>query len=130
MKIIDINFSEGYDSREYSYSQGILVESVGQTLYISGQVGIHEEGEERTFSQQIDLAYENLELVLKKAGMTFDNIVKVTELVVGNSSEKLLAVNSKKKEIFKKRFPASVYIPVDSLALKGMMFEIDAIAVK
>jgi len=130
MKIIDINFNEGYDSREYSYSQGILVESASQTLYISGQVGIHEEGEVRTFSQQIDLAYENLELVLKKAGMTFDNIVKVTELVVGNSSEKLLAVNSKKKEIFKKRFPASVYIPVDSLALKGMMFEIDAIAVK
>lgn len=130
MKITDINFNEGYDSREYSYSQGVLVEEVKETLYISGQVGIHEEGEERSFSQQIDLAYENLELVLKRAGMTFDNIVKVTELVVDNSSEKLLAVNSKKKEIFNKYYPASIYIPVDSLALKGMMFEIDAIAVK
>lgn len=129
-KITDINFNEGYDSREYSYSQGILVTDASLTLYISGQVGIHEEGEERTFKDQIDLAYENLEMVLKKAGMTFDNIVKVTELVVGNSSEKLQMVNAKKKQIFKNHYPASTYIPVESLALKGMKFEIDAIAVK
>ena len=125
----DINFDEGYDSRDYAYSQAILTSNSGKTLYISGQVGINVVNEERSFEEQIDLAYENLEKVLKKAGMGFDNIVKVTELVVGNSLERLEAVNNKKKRVFKNIYPASTYIPVDSLALPGMLFEIEAIAV-
>lgn len=129
-KIADINFNEGYDSRDYSYSQGILVTGAIETLYISGQVGIEIEGEERSFKEQIDLAYQNMEKVLLRSGMTFDNVVKVTELVVGNSKERLEAVNSKKKEIFKKTYPVSLYIGVESLALKGMLFEIEAIAIK
>lgn len=125
----DINFNEGYDSRDYAYSQGILTSNSGKTLYISGQVGINFVNEEKSFEEQIDLAYENLEKVLKKSGMGFDNIVKVTELVVGNSLERLEAVNNKKKSVFKDIYPASSYIPVDSLALPGMLFEIEAIAV-
>lgn len=131
MKMItDINFNDGYDSRDYSYSQGILVKNANEILYISGQVGIDEEGQKLTFLEQIDMAYKNMEMVLTKANMTFDNVVKVTELVVGNSSEALQAVNAKKKEIFKKHYPASIYIPVESLALKGMLFEIEAVAIK
>lgn len=61
--------------------------------------------------------------------MTFANVVKVTELVVDNSLDKLEAVNNKKKKIFEK-FPATTYIPVSSLALPGMLFEIEAIAVR
>lgn len=125
----DINFNEGYDSRDYAYSQGILTSNSGKTLYISGQVGINFVNEGKSFEEQIDLAYENLEKVLKKAGMGFENIVKVTELVVGNSLERLEAVNNKKKRVFKDIYPASSYIPVDSLALPGMLFEIEAIAV-
>lgn len=129
-KLTDINFSEGYDSRDYSYSQGVLIKGADEILYISGQVGINIEGEEKSFQEQVDLAYLNLEKVLKSSGMTFDHVVKVTELVVGNSQERLKIVNSKKKEIFKKMYPASLYIPVESLALKGMLFEIEAIAIK
>lgn len=128
MKIKDINFDEAYDSREYGYSQGVLVENPQKILYISGQVGIDFPNEEKSFEDQIEAAYENMNKVLLHAGMTFDNVVKVTELVVGNSLERLNSVNSKKKLIFKK-FPASVYIPVDSLALPGMLFEIEAIAI-
>ncbi len=128
--IKDINFSEGYDSRAYSYSQGILVTQPQQILYISGQVGIASEDNAGTFSEQIDLAYQNLEKVLKSAGMTYHNVVKVTELVVGNTRERLDAANNKKKQIFTKQYPTSTYIPVDSLALAGMLFEIEAVAVK
>ena len=128
MTIKDINYDESYDSRNYGYSQGMLIESPQRILYISGQVGIEHEGEDKSFEDQIEAAYANMEKVLKSAGMTFDNVVKVTELVVGNSLEKLTSVNNKKKLIFK-RFPASTYIPVDSLALPGMLFEIEAIAI-
>ena len=61
--------------------------------------------------------------------MTFANVVKVTELVVENSLEKLEAVNNKKKKVFQ-RYPTSTYIPVDSLALPGMLFEIEAVAIR
>lgn len=125
----DINYGEGYDSRIYGYSQGVLITSPQEILYISGQVGILEVNEQRSFAEQIDLAYQNMEKVLHSANMTFANVVKVTELVVGNSLEKLEAVNNKKKRIFE-RYPASTYIPVNSLALPGMLFEIEAIAVR
>lgn len=128
MKIKDINYNEAYDSRDYGYSQGILVESPQKILYISGQVGIDFPNEEKSFEDQIEAAYENLNKVLKSAGMNFDNIVKVTELVVENTTDRLNSVNNKKKLVFKK-FPASLYIPVDSLALPGMLFEIEAVAV-
>lgn len=128
MTIKDINYDEDYDSRMYGYSQGVLVDSPKQILYISGQVGITYPNEEKSFEEQIEAAYKNMEKVLKSAGMSFDNVVKVTELVVGNSLERLSSVNNKKKLIFKK-FPASTYIPVDSLALPGMLFEIEAVAV-
>lgn len=127
--IKDINYSDGYDSREYGYSQAISVIAPQEILYISGQVGIFASGEQRAFADQVELAYQNMEKVLQSAGMTFANVIKVTELVVGNSLEKLEAVNNKKKKIFT-RFPASTYIPVDSLALPGMLFEIEAIAVR
>jgi len=129
VKINDINYSEGYDSRAYAYSQGVLVTSPQEILYISGQVGISAPNEQRSFAEQIDLAYQNMEKVLHSANMTFSNVVKVTELVVENSLEKLEAVNNKKKQVFQK-YPASTYIPVDSLALPGMLFEIEAVAVR
>lgn len=128
--IKDINYSDGYDSREYGYSQAVLISQPQEVLYISGQVGIAAPNEQRSFADQIDLAYENLEKVLKSANMTFDNVVKVTELVVGNSYERLETVNNKKKKIFRKFYPTSTYIPVASLALEGMLFEIEAIAVR
>lgn len=128
MKIKDINYDENYDSRDYGYSQGVLIESPQNILYISGQVGIEHEGEDKSFEEQIEAAYVNMEKILKSAGMTFDNVVKVTELVVGNSLEKLTTVNNKKKLVFKK-FPASTYIPIDSLALPGMLFEVEAVAI-
>ncbi|MNT44752.1 Endoribonuclease L-PSP [compost metagenome] len=127
--ISDINYGEGYDSRAYGYSQGVLVTFPQEILYISGQVGVLAPDEQRSFADQIDLAYLNMEKVLRSANMTFANVVQVRELVVGNSLEKLEIVNNKKKLIFN-RFPASTYIPVNSLALPGMLFEIEAVAVK
>lgn len=128
--IKDINFSGEYDSRSYSYSQAVLVSHPQEILYISGQVGINYPNEVKSFEEQIDLAYENIEKVLKSVGLTFDNVVKVTELVVGNSHARLESVNNKKKKVFLKFFPASTYIPVDSLAVEGMLFEVEAVAIK
>ena len=62
-KIQDINYSEDYDSRAYGYSQGMLATSPQEILYISGQVGISAPNEQRSFADQIDLAYQNMEKV-------------------------------------------------------------------
>ena len=51
----------------------------GDLLFVSGQVGSREDGSaEPDFKQQVELAFANLEAVLKAAGATLDDVVDVT----------------------------------------------------
>src|SRR5918995_594648 len=51
----------------------------GDLLFVSGQVGSREDGSpEPDFAKQVELAFDNLNEVLKAAGGTFDDIVDVT----------------------------------------------------
>lgn len=51
----------------------------GDLLFVSGQVGSREDGSpEPDFASQVQLAFDNLEAVLKAAGATFDDVVDVT----------------------------------------------------
>lgn len=51
----------------------------GDLLFVSGQVGSHEDGSpEPIFEKQVQLAFDNLAAVLKTVGCTFDDIVDVT----------------------------------------------------
>ena len=59
-----------------NYSAAILS---GDFLFVSGQVGSCEDGSpEPDFAKQVQLAFDNLEEVLKAAGCTFDDLVDVT----------------------------------------------------
>lgn len=51
----------------------------GDLLFVSGQVGSREDGSpEPGLEAQVQLAFDNLEAVLKAAGCTFDDIIDVT----------------------------------------------------
>ena len=57
------------------YSQGIVF---GDLVFVSGQVGSREDGSpEPDFAKQVQLAFDNLEAVLKAAGASFDDVVDV-----------------------------------------------------
>ena len=65
-----------------AYTQAIEVSGATRTLYISGQVGQRMDGTiPDDIVEQSRLAWQNLESQLKVAGMTLDNLVKITTIL-------------------------------------------------
>jgi enamine deaminase RidA (YjgF/YER057c/UK114 family) len=61
------------------YSQGMLAPTTGQTLYVSGQVGIGPDGRPGDgIGAQTKAAIANVNAVLATAGMSSADIVKIT----------------------------------------------------
>jgi 2-iminobutanoate/2-iminopropanoate deaminase len=110
-----------------AYSQGVLV---GNTLYVSGQIPfdpISMTVVEGGVREQTDQALKNLFAVVEAAGMTKENIVRCGVFMTD------LGLFQDMNEVYEKRFeghkPARAAVGVVALP-KGVMVEIDAIAVK
>ena len=65
---------------EAVFAHGVEVPPGARTLYVSGQVGVGDDGRtvEGGFDAQCGQAIANVEAVLASAGMALDDIVKVT----------------------------------------------------
>lgn len=62
-----------------TYSQAIEVRNATRTLYVSGQIPVGVDGSvPADFASQARLAWTNVVAQLHAAGMTLDNLVKVT----------------------------------------------------
>ena len=62
-----------------TYSQAIEVRNATRTLYVSGQIPVALDGSvPEDFTSQARLAWTNVVAQLHAAGMTLDNLVKVT----------------------------------------------------
>ena len=108
------------------YSQAI---KAGDTVYVSGQLGIDpstgnfaEGGTEAQARQSLT----NISNILKEAGLSMKNVVKVTVLLADIND--FAAVNEIYKDFFEAPFPARSAFAVAALA-KGGKIEIEAIAV-
>jgi enamine deaminase RidA (YjgF/YER057c/UK114 family) len=56
-------------------------------LFVSGQVGSREDGTpEPNLQEQVRLAFQNLNAILREAGCTFDDVVDVTVFMVDPQS--------------------------------------------
>ena len=102
----------------------------GDTLYISGQVARPFEGgtgmvgkDEYEQSKQF---LSRIERIIKAAGGTMDNLVKMTIFVVDIA--KNTEVWRARREFFSGDFPASTLVEVRSLAGKEVLVEIEAVA--
>ena len=107
-------------------SQAIVV---GNTIYCSGQIGIVPDGTMAGpgIEEQAAQAFENLQAVLREAGATLTNVVKITAYLVDQADrERYVAVRSR---YFEPPYPASTLVVVKSLARPEYRFELDAIAV-
>lgn len=62
-----------------SYPQAVEVAGAQRLLFISGQIPVRADGEvPKEFKVQARLAWANVEAQLRAAGMSLDNLVKVT----------------------------------------------------
>ena len=122
----DLNAPDAYPPVA-AYTQAIEVSDAARTLYISGQIGQRMDGTIPDDSvEQNRLAWKNLEAQLKAAGMTFDNLVKIT-MILPNHGDLAVAREERRKALGDRK-PASTLI-VGGLANPAWKVEIEGVAV-
>lgn len=111
-----------------NYANGLLVPA-GETLYISGQVGVSEtlqfaEGVEA----QTRLTFENIKRIVEAAGGSMQHIVSITLYLKDIADAK--AVNKVRNEVLPEApFPTSTMIGNCTFVMPQILVEISAIAV-
>ncbi|MGW0479396.1 RidA family protein [Nonomuraea sp. NPDC003214] len=111
----------------YAISQAI---KVGDLVYASGQAGFDDNGVTVSddFETQARQAFTNLDRVLKEAGSSLANAVKVTILVT-DLEPNLDTIIKLRKEFFTEPYPADTLIQISRLAQADWQIEVDATAV-
>ena len=122
----DLNAPDAYHPVA-AYTQAIEVSGAARTLYISGQIGQSMAGAlPDGIAEQSRLAWQNLEAQLKAAGMTLDNLVKITTILPNGGD--VAAAREARSKALGDRKPASTLI-VGGLANPAWKIEIEGVAV-
>ncbi len=104
---------------------------VGDVIYLSGQAAIDLEGNivgAGDFDAQAAQVFENIALLLKTAGSSMEQIVKVTIYLIDMANfPKIIELRG---QHFTPPYPADTIVQVASLALPELMIEIDVIALR
>ena len=114
---------------QFGFSQAWRVDGAQSIVFVSGQGPISPDGElvgEGDFEAQTRQVFENLQTVLADAGASLDAIVRITVYLTDIGT--LRDFGRIKAEFIAGEQPASTALEVSSLALPGMMIEVDAIA--
>ncbi|HMA13416.1 MAG TPA: RidA family protein [Kiloniellaceae bacterium] len=79
MKAIVRNPAEGVYPATGDYVHALEVQGAQRLLFVAGTMGLDAEGiPGKTLEEQLDLIWSNLRTILGSAGMTVDNIVRLT----------------------------------------------------
>lgn len=123
-----VNPDHLYDTRIHGYSTGAIAPAGVRIAYISGQGGADAKGGySPDFNQQVTQAYENLGAVLDAMGASPERVIKLTTYVVDHDPSKLEVLTGSVKAMFGSSLPAQTLVPVSSLAIPPMLFEVEAI---
>ncbi len=110
----------------HAYAQACEVAGATRWLFVSGQVPATADGAvPPEYADQYELAWRNVESQLRAAGMTFDNLVKVTIFL---SDRALIAKSAGlRQKILGDRSPA-LTIVIAGIFDSAWLLEIEAIA--
>ncbi|HEX6999111.1 MAG TPA: RidA family protein [Gammaproteobacteria bacterium] len=118
---------------QYGFSQAIEVSNASRVLYCAGQASADEEGRPMypgDIRKQIEQAFDNLETVLKAAGYSLANVVRLNYYTT--DVEAFLSAG----DVIGARLgaagcaPPGTLLGVAKLAFPGLMIEMEATAVK
>lgn len=101
----------------------------GDLLFVSGVVPTDAAGNVvggDDVAAQARRVFENIRLVLERAGTGFEHVVKVTVYLTDVNDRTL--INPVRQEFFGATRPASTLIEISRLAIPGAKLEIDAVA--
>jgi len=117
---------------KFQFSQALAVSGAERTIYVAGQTSADENGQlvhPRDMAKQINQAMDNVEAVLKSAGVTLANVVRINFYVTdlpafmanhGVLQERLKRYNAK---------PPGCALGVAALFHPDALIEIEATAV-
>jgi len=127
-----INPPRLYDPRPNGYSHVAVATSPVRFIYVAGQGGEDASGAlSPDFGAQVDQALRNLRIALEAAGAGLLDVVRLVVLVVDHSEARLAVFGRALASVWgDEPPPACTLIPVPRLALDGMLFEVEATAVK
>ena len=119
-------------SQNFGFNQGELVESPSKVLFCAGQTSVDADGNPQhpgDMAAQIALAADNLEAVLRDAGMSLANVVRLnmytTDIDAYMANGGALAERTAAAGIA----PAGTLLGVVRLAFPELMIELEATAV-
>jgi len=120
-----------YDPRSNGYSHVALVPAGRALICVAGQGGEREDGTlPEDFATQVRQAFANLGTALRAAGAGPADVAKLTVLVVDHDESRLRVLADEVARMWGEApAPACTLIPVPRLALDGMLFEVEALAV-
>ena len=116
------------------FTQVVVVEGASKIVFISGQVGIDQQGKligPGNLEAQIRQAARNLKIALAAVNATPSDIVKTNTYIVNYKPSDYAAMKEARAELFPDggAFPASTMVGVTSLAVDGLLVEMEAIAI-
>ncbi|MGA5098530.1 RidA family protein [Streptomyces lavendulocolor] len=119
-----------HDPAPFGYSHA--VSAPGELVFIAGQYASDGTGAPvpGDFAAQVELSLGNLRHALEGVGLGFEHVVRLGSYVVDHDPGKLEILGKALHAAFGERLPAQTLSGVAALALPGMLFEIDAVAVR
>ncbi|MAW53997.1 MAG: enamine deaminase RidA [Rhodospirillaceae bacterium] len=112
-----------------AHSDAVLIPPGAAILVSSGQIGMLKDGTiPEDTEQQIEAAFDNVEAVLRAAGMTMSDVVKMTTFITDPRYRD--AFRAVRAERVGNPPPSSTRIVVTSLSMPEMKVEIEIIAAK
>jgi reactive intermediate/imine deaminase len=107
------------------YSQAVKSNGL---LFISGQVAVDKNGNlaGQDITTQTDQVMRNMKATLEAAGCTFNDVIKISIFLV--NLEDRPKFHEVRKKYFTGEQPASTLLVVKSLANKGYLVEVEAVA--
>ena len=125
-----VNPADLYDPAPNGYSHVVIAGRGTRIAYIAGQGGEAGTGTlPPNFADHVKQAYANLRTTLDAAGAAPSQVAKITTYVVDYDQSMLQVLTRHVKATFGDALPAQTLVPVPRLALDGMLFEVDAVAV-
>ena len=120
-----------YDPAPNGYSHVASVAAGARLIFIAGQGGETADGQlVPDFRLQVRQALRNLGIAVTAAGARLSDIAKLTVLIVDHSEQRLHVFGEElTAALGAGPKPACTLIPVPRLALDGMLFEAEAVAV-
>lgn len=118
-----------------SFSQIVVVRAArpAKTIYLSGQVSVDHRNNlvgADDLNAQAEFAFENLQRALAAAGATVEDVVKINIYIKDYKPTDAAIVSQAMRQVFwQENLPASTWLGVQSLALEGLLIEVDAIAI-